>query len=212
MTRWIMGGAALAAAALWTTLVLGSAWAQQPASQTLQLTPSRDSGVSGTATLTDTDGGVRVLLAVRGLPQDGAEHLAHIHSDATCADDRADKGGPVEYPLESVTAQPDGTGSSTTVIPDLTLARLFDGTKRYVNVHDEQSGSGTPPGIACADLTPTGTQGQSTKMMVEETMKYQKTQPLPSSGGTAVRSVLLPVAALLLGSCVLAYAVFLRRR
>ena len=207
MCRWILGGAALAAAVLWSTLVLGIAWAQQPTSQTLQLTPSRDSGVSGTATLTDTNGGVQVQLTLQGLPPDGAEHLAHIHSDATCADDRADKGGPVEYPLESVTAQPDGTGSSTTLIPDVTLAQLFDGTKRYINVHAEQSGSGTPPGIACADFPSSGAQGQ-----IKETIKSEKTQPLPSSGGPAVGSLLLPGAALLLGLSVMAYAIFLRRR
>jgi hypothetical protein len=48
-------------------------------------------------------------------------------------------------------------------------------------------------------------------MVVEETKMMEKTAPLPSSGGPAVSSVLLPVAALLLGSGVLAYA-FLRRR
>ena len=48
-------------------------------------------------------------------------------------------------------------------------------------------------------------------MMMEETMMMQKTQPLPSSGGPAVGSILLPAAALLVGSGVLAYAVLRRR-
>ena len=48
-------------------------------------------------------------------------------------------------------------------------------------------------------------------MVAEQTKGKEKTAPLPSSDGPAVSSVLLPVAALLLGSGVLAYA-FLRRR
>jgi hypothetical protein len=52
---------------------------------------------------------------------------------------------------------------------------------------------------------------QGTKMM-EETMYMEKTQPLPSSGGPAVGSVLLPAAALLVGSGILSYAILRRRR
>jgi hypothetical protein len=203
MSRKTISGVSLAVALL-TALVLGSAWAQGSGSQTLQLTPSRDSGVSGTATFKDSSGGVQVQLNVQGLPKDGVEHLAHIHSDATCADDRADKGGPVEFPLESVVAQ-GSTGSSTTTIPDVTVAQLFDGSPRYVNVHAEQTGQGVPPGIACADLVPTGTQ--------EQTMMMESTQPLPKSGGAAIgsTSVLLPAVALLLGSGLLAFAALRRR-
>ena len=46
--------------------------------------------------------------------------------------------------------------------------------------------------------------------MIEETKMMEKTQPLPKSGGAAIGSVLLPAAALLLGSGVLAYAVLRR--
>jgi hypothetical protein len=53
-----------------------------------------------------------------------------------------------------------------------------------------------------------GTQGP----MMTESIQMQKTQPLPSSGGPAVSSLLLPAAALLVGSGVLAYAVVRRRR
>ena len=168
------------------------AFAQQMGTQTLQLTPSRDSGVSGTATLTDTGGGVQVTLNVQGIPTaDGTEHLAHIHSGATCADDRAGMGGPVEFPLNSVFAQ-GGTGTSTTVIPNVTLATLSDGTPRYVNVHAEMTGSDVPPGVSCADLVSTmGT--------------------VPSTGG-----FVSPAAVVLLGGAGLvslgAMAVFLARR
>ena len=71
------------AAALLAAAMLGSAWAQT-STQTLQLTPSRDSGVSGTATLTDTGAGVEVQLDVHGIPTaDGTEHIANIHVGAT---------------------------------------------------------------------------------------------------------------------------------
>ena len=163
--------------ALLAALVAGSAWAQGMGTQTLQLTPSRGSGVSGTATLTDTSGGVQVTLQVQGLPTaNGTEHIAHIHSGATCADDRAGAGGPVEFPLQSVIAQ-GGAGTSTTVIPGVTLATLFDGTPRYVNVHAQMTGAGTPPGIACADLAMT---------------------TVPSTGG-----FVSPLTALLLGGAAL---------
>ncbi len=103
-----------------------------------------------------------MTLDVQGIPTaDGTEHLAHIHSGATCADDRAGMGGPVEFPLNSVFAQ-GGTGTSTTVIPNVTLATLFDGTPRYVNVHAELTGSAVPPGVSCANLVPTASTVPST--------------------------------------------------
>ncbi|MDP9425887.1 MAG: CHRD domain-containing protein [Actinomycetota bacterium] len=140
------------AATLLVAALMGSAGAQEMGSQTLQLTPSRDSGVSGTATLTDTAEGVEATLDMQGLPTaDGTEHLAHIHAGATCVDDRAGNGAPVEIPFESVMAQ-GGAGTSTTVIPDVTVADLLDGTSRYVNVHAEKTGDAVPPGISCADV------------------------------------------------------------
>ena len=191
---------ALLAVGLLTALVVGSAWAQGSNSQTLELTPSRDSGVSGTVTLTEVGGQLQVQLNAQGFPQDGVEHIAHIHTDATCADDRADQGGPVEFPLEDVVAQ-GNAGSSTTTL-DTTLSDLSDGTERYVNIHAENTGEGVPPGIACADIVFTGMQQQT--MM-------ESTQPLPQSGGPVYSSLLLPAIALLLGSGILAYAVLRRR-
>ena len=192
---------ALLAVGLLTALVVGSAWAQGSNSQTLELTPSRDSGVSGTATLTEVGGQLQVQLNVQGLPEDGVEHIAHIHTDATCADDRADQGGPVEFPLEDVVAQ--GNAGSSTATLDTTLSDLSDGTERYVNVHAENTGEGVPPGVACADIVFAGMQGG------EQTMRGS-TVPLPQSGGVTPTG-LLPAAALILGSGILAYAVLRRR-
>jgi hypothetical protein len=54
---------------------------------------------------------------------------------------------------------------------------------------------------------------QEQTMMKQETMMMETTQPLPASGGMGISStsVLLPAAALLLGSGVLGYAVLRRR-
>lgn len=153
--RKLFGGFALSAA-LVVALVVGSATAQQTQSTTVELTPSRDSRVTGTATLTEVAGGVETTVTVEGLPKAGVEHLAHIHEGGTCADDRAGNGAPVEFPLNSLVAEGDGTGSSTTVVEGATVAQLFSSdSERYINVHFEQEGEETPPGISCADLVMT---------------------------------------------------------
>jgi hypothetical protein len=128
-------------------------------STTIKLTPSRDSGVSGTATLTETPGGLEVKLDIQNLVGDeiGTEHIAHIHEGGTCADDRAGNGAPVRYPLTSVITAQDGTGTSTTVLQGgLTLDQLSSGPPKYINVHAAQTGNETPPGIACGDLSSSG--------------------------------------------------------
>src|SRR5919108_6342068 len=105
--------------------VAGSALAKEERSVQLELTPSRDSGVSGIATLTDVEGGVKVELSMKGLPEKGVEHINHIHGGGTCADDRAGRTAPVTIPLNTVVAQEDGTGSATTTIKDVSVAQLF---------------------------------------------------------------------------------------
>ena len=80
---------------LLASLVLGgSAFAQVEKGEQLQLTPSRDSGVSGTATLTDVEGGVKVELSMKGLPEEGVKHINHFHGGGTCADDRDGRTAP----------------------------------------------------------------------------------------------------------------------
>jgi hypothetical protein len=66
--------------------------------------------------------------------------------------------------------------------------------------------------VAMMILVPTA-MAQEQTMMMEETMMTETTQPLPKSGGPVIGgpSVLLPAAALLLGSGVLAFAVLRRR-
>ena len=127
------------------------------AGKTVQLSPSRDSGVSGKATFTDTKGGLRVELSMKNLGMNmekpGTEHLAHIHQPGTCANDRAGKGAPVQYPLKPLYTNKSGNGTSTTVIKGLTVSRLFSGPPKYVNVHAMKKGGGVPPGISCGDIS-----------------------------------------------------------
>jgi hypothetical protein len=167
-------------ATLLASLVLGRiALAQGAESANVQLTPSRDSGVSGTATLTDVEGGVRVQLSMKGLPEAGVKHINHIHGGGTCADDRAGRTAPVTIPLNPVVAKDDGTGSATTTIEGVTLAELFGEDKeRFILLHAKtKKGQGVPPGISCADLVPRSGNGTF--------------DALPASGGTRPSVLLL---------------------
>ncbi|MDQ3863355.1 MAG: superoxide dismutase family protein [Actinomycetota bacterium] len=153
-----LGGAVLAITVFAALAVALSASAGAKEDQNVQvdLTQSRDSGVSGTATLEDVKGGVKVTLQMRNLPEPGIKHINHIHAGGTCADDRAGRTAPVTIPLNTITAQKDGTGSATTIIKGVSVADLFGEDKeRFILLHAKsKKGEGVPPGIACADLTP----------------------------------------------------------
>jgi LPXTG-motif cell wall-anchored protein len=144
-----------AAVALVLTLS-ASAEAQEDQTVKVNLSQSRDSGVSGTATLEDVKAGVEVTLEMQNLPEAGIKHINHIHAGGTCADDRAGRTAPVTIPLKTITAQSDGTGSATTTIEDVSVAQLFGEEKeRFILLHAEtKEGEGVPPGIACANLAP----------------------------------------------------------
>src|ERR671921_2544734 len=187
-----------------------SAEAQEDQTMEASLTQSRDSGVSGTATFEDVEGGVEVTLEMQNLPEAGIKHINHIHAGGTCADDRAGRTAPVTIPLETITAQDDGTGSATTTIEDISVAQLFGEDKeRFILLHAETiEGEGVPPGIACADLVPSAAKGASlneeTTMMGETTMMVGE---LPSSGGPTIP---LSTAAFLVVAGVVGYAVLRR--
>jgi hypothetical protein len=156
-------------------LTLGTASALQLPDETaaeLSLTPTNSSSVSGTTTFTNTAGGVEVELDTRGLPEPGATYLAHIHpgscaSEPTGGDEDHSHGhhvgtheptGEIEHPLTPIVSDPEGNGSSTTVIDGATVGRLFSGDPEfYVNVHAESSGSEELSGnVACGDLGKSG--------------------------------------------------------
>ena len=153
-----LGGAVLAITmfAALTVALSVSAGAQEDQSVKVDLTQSRGSGVSGTATLEDVEDGVEVTLEMQDLPEAGIKHINHIHAGGTCADDRTGRTAPVTIPLETITAQDDGTGSASTTIEDVSVSQLFGEDKeRFVLLHAEaKEGEGVPPGIACADLAP----------------------------------------------------------
>jgi Cu/Zn superoxide dismutase len=182
-------GLALGAALLAFLTLGGSAGAQEADTLKLLLTPSRESGVSGTATITDVGEGVRVELSMRGLPEAGIEHINHFHAGGSCTADRAGNVAPATIPLKTIVAREDGTGSGTTTLEDATLDSLFDPDKdRYLALHSEaEEGQGVPPVISCADV-------------VEAAGRGAVSTTLPESGGPQPWVLLLAGAILALAS------------
>jgi Cu/Zn superoxide dismutase len=193
-------GVALGVALLASLALAGSAVALQADTMELQLTPSRDSGVSGTATITEEGQGVRVDLSMKGLPKEGIKHINHFHAGGTCTDDRAGNPAPATIPLETIVANADGTGSATTTLEDVTLSQLFDpNKKRYIAFHSRtEEGQGVPPVISCADV-------------VEAAGAGAVSTELPESGGMHPL-VLFSVGATFLAFGIVAGFVLVRRR
>jgi Cu/Zn superoxide dismutase len=167
----------------------GGAMAQETQSMVLQLTPSRDSGVSGTATITDVGEGVEVELNMRGLPEAGVEHINHFHAGGSCTADREGNVAPATIPLKTIVAKEDGTGSGATTLEDVTLDSLFDpGKDRYIALHSEvEEGQGVPPVISCADV-------------VEAAGGGAGSGDLPETGGPLPAMLLAAAAILVLGA------------
>jgi Cu/Zn superoxide dismutase len=176
-------------ATLLASLILGgSAFAKEAKSVKLHLAPIRDSGVSGTAILTDTEDGVKVEVSVQGLPEPGVEHINHFHGGGTCADVAAGNMAPVTIPLNTIVAKENGTGSATTTLKDVTLDQLLGKDQhRFILVHAKvKKGQGVPPGISCADLP--------------QTSANTTLENLPSSGGLPyVVLVAIPLGMLVVG-------------
>src|ERR687897_1173757 len=102
------GGVALGTALLVIVALQSSAAAQDTGSAELELTQQRNSGVSGTATLEDVEGGVEVTLNMRGLPEAGVEHINHFHGGGSCTGYEEGEDIPITIPLTSVVADQDG--------------------------------------------------------------------------------------------------------
>ncbi len=185
-----LASVALATALLASLALGGSALAQGANSLTLHLAPLNDSGVSGTATLTNVEGGVQVELNMQGLPEAGVEHINHFHGGGTCADVQGGNMAPVTIPLNPIVANKDGTGSATTTIKDVTVDELQGSDqKRFILVHAKtKEGQGVPPGISCADIPQrSGAEGVET---------------LPASGGPRPMVLLAVPLLLILGGTV----------
>jgi Cu/Zn superoxide dismutase len=213
--KWL-GGVVLVSTLLVVAAFGSSAAAQQSdGTEELELAEQNDSGVSGTATLREVNGGVEVALNMQGLPEAGVEHINHFHGGGSCADYEAREDIPVTIPLTTVIANQDGTGSATTTLPEASLDQLLDQRQeRIIVFHAKQEeGVAVPPPIACADVNPTP--GETTTKPERTVVAKEGTEtPLPKSGGPVVSwapSVLLPAAVLVLGFSVLAFAVLRRR-
>ena len=166
--------------------------AQEARTASVHLTPSRDSGVTGTAVFKDVGDGVEVGLYVRGLPEAGIEHINHVHGGATCEDDRAGRGAPATIPLKTIVADENGNGKATTALANTAVDQLFDtGKERYVLVHTEaRKGEGIPPGIACADLA----RSADPEVAADERAPVKV---MPDTGGPPVAYLFLVGAAVL---------------
>jgi len=150
--------------------------AESAAGKTVEVTfqPKSGSSLSGKATLTETADGVKVALALEGLPP--GEHGAHVHEKGDCsAADGSSAGGhfnPASNPhalptgtprhlgdLGNVTISPDGKGTLDIVAPG---ANLKDGDPnsflgKAIIVHEKQDDGGQPTGnaggrIGCAEI------------------------------------------------------------
>jgi len=104
----------------------------------VNLATQNSSSESGTATLTEVDGIVKVALKLTGAPA-GVKQPAHIHVGA-CPDV-----GAVKYPLTSPV-----DGVSETML-DVTLAQLKSELPLGINVH--KSAAEAKVYVSCGDLT-----------------------------------------------------------
>ena len=103
----------------------------------VNLLEQNESGESGAATITEVEGGVKVVLSLTGAPE-GVVQPAHIHVNS-CADIAG-----VQYPLEFPT-----DGSSETIL-EVSMAELQAGLPLSVNVH--KSAEEASVYVACGDI------------------------------------------------------------
>ena len=142
--------------------------AKPPAPRTLEVKIEAKSGskLSGKATLTETEGGVHVVLSVEGV-EPGGDHGAHVHEKGDCsAADGASAGGhfnpagnehalpatPKRHlgDLGNLSVGKDGKGSLDITIPGANLkagdAHSFAG--KSIIVHAKKDDGGQPTGNA----------------------------------------------------------------
>jgi Cu-Zn family superoxide dismutase len=145
-----------------------AAEAAKPEPRTLEVTiePKSGSKLSGKATLTETDGGVHVVLSVEGVTP-GGDHGAHVHEKGDCsAPDGASAGGHFnpqgnEHALPTTAKRhlgdlgnlvigKDGKGSLDITIPGANLKpgdpNSFAG--KAIIVHAKKDDGGQPTGNA----------------------------------------------------------------
>jgi pyruvate/2-oxoglutarate dehydrogenase complex dihydrolipoamide acyltransferase (E2) component len=142
-------GSVLAAVLALSLIATNAARAQQPIMITMAVTENREPGLMGMATITPLPNSqVRVDIRITGLPPNDTARPAHIH---TAQGARCDSGAPVTYPLENVSVDAMGVGTSSTVVT-LTADKPVTANNAYVNVHNPaQMGRG----VICGNITVT---------------------------------------------------------
>lgn len=97
---------------------------QQTTEYQAKLTPLGDSGVTGTASFTDSEAGFHVQLTAKGL--ESGQHPQHIHQGSSCDDfqgvlvglepfPEATQGGTINYQSNEI-EQPENLGDRTVVV------------------------------------------------------------------------------------------------
>ena len=99
------------------------------------------SGITGNAALVPAGGGYQVILTLGG-GRSGGAHAAHVHT-GTC-----DNLGGVVAPLQPVTTDASGGGSSTSVV-NVPPATLLNG-QHVISVHEAGGNPGSP--VACGAI------------------------------------------------------------
>lgn len=116
----------------------------QTGTSNVQMSPANASNVSGTATITQSGGGVTVSVRLSGYTANQGS-IGHIHSG------RCETGGPVVFPLNTIQADANGTGSAETTLANAPYATVANGN-HYVQYHENT----TPPGggrpVSCGNI------------------------------------------------------------
>lgn len=115
----------------------GSLALAAPSQVTVQMKALNDSGETGTAVLSQQDGGVKVVVDLKNAPK--AAQPTHIHV-GTCGKIKAAP----EYALVNTE-----NGTSTTVVKGVTLEQLLKGDYA-INVHKSAQDLGTY--VACGNI------------------------------------------------------------
>jgi superoxide dismutase, Cu-Zn family len=188
----------------------------------------------GTASFTDVPNGSAVTVELQQGQQavTPGEHAIHIHERGDITPDFEAAGehwnptnaqhgfdnpqGPHAGDLENIVVNEDGSASYQSTSRLITLAgdaesSLLDSDGSALVIHERADDYRTDPAGDSGDRVAAGIiRGAATG---EATVAGEMTSgPLPRSGGPTIGSVLLPAAALLLGSGILAFAVLRRRR
>lgn len=126
----------------------------------------------GTATLSETAHGVKIVLNLKDLPP--GEHLMHIHAHPTCQPPDFESAGPHFNPAAAhlpkgvtagdipnfvLTVHADGTAHETTIAPYVSLGdepnSVFSngGTALVIHAIAQHVSASAPPRIACAVIS-----------------------------------------------------------